>query len=344
MQTELTKPGPLLQPDGRLAQVGWARQPLLECNLESARFYALRPFQRVRIKRWDYYAVFSPRRFFSATIADLGYAGNLFVYSMDFETGDLHEEGLVVPLGKGVQLPRNSTEGTSRFENKDLRLVFDVQPGCRHVSVSWPGFHAGRGIQAEIDLQTPPGYESMNIVIPIGDRRFYYNRKINSLPASGFVKYGEVSETLDPQTCSGSLDWGRGVWEYQSYWNWASASGFLPDGRRIGLNLGCGFGDLSQAGENAIILQNRVHKLGSVKFDYKPGGYMEAWRFQDEDSRLNLVFTPFKERIASTNLGIITSLVHQVFGRYNGTALSDDGEQIRVKDLVGFAEEHHARW
>ena len=38
---------------------------------------------------------YSPRRgFFSATIADLGYAGNLFVYVMDFETGELHEEGL----------------------------------------------------------------------------------------------------------------------------------------------------------------------------------------------------------------------------------------------------------
>ena len=118
MQTELTQPGPLLQPDGRLAQVGWARQPVLDCNLEAARFYAFKPFQHFRIKRWDYYAVFSPRRFFSATIADLGYAGNLFVYTMDFETGELHEEGLVVPFGKGVELPRNSTAGESRFEDK----------------------------------------------------------------------------------------------------------------------------------------------------------------------------------------------------------------------------------
>jgi len=116
MQTELTQPGPLLQPDGRLAQVGWSRQPLLDCNLEAARFYAFRPLQHFRIKRWDYYAVFTPQRFFSATIADLGYAGNLFVYTMDFASGNLHEEGLVVPFGKGVELPRNSSAGISRFE------------------------------------------------------------------------------------------------------------------------------------------------------------------------------------------------------------------------------------
>ena len=158
MQTELTQPGPLLQADGKLAQVGWARQPILDCNLESARFYTLTPMQRFRIKRWDYYAVFSPRRFFSATIADLGYAGNLFVYTMDFETGDLHEEGIVVPFGKGVTLPRNSSEGNSHFEDARLKLDFSLFADHRHLSVSWPSFHNGRGIQAEIDLQIPAGY------------------------------------------------------------------------------------------------------------------------------------------------------------------------------------------
>jgi hypothetical protein len=344
MQTELTQSGPLLQPDGRLAQIGWSRHPLLDCNLESARFYAVRPLQRFRIKRWDYYAVFSPKRFFSATIADLGYAANLFVYTMDFATGDLHEEGLVVPFGKGVCLPRNSNAGDSHFEDKRLKLDFSLHPERRHLSVSWPAFHDGRGISAEIDLAAPPEYESMNITIPIGAKRFYYNRKLNCMPASGAVHYGDLAETLDPAACLGSLDWGRGVWEYQSYWNWASASGFLPDGRTIGLNLGCGFGDLSRAGENAVILDNHIHKLEQVKFDYVPGDYMRPWNFTDSQGRFNLVFTPFKDRTAQTNLGVITSLVHQMFGRYNGTAVTDQGETLQIKDLVGFAEEHHARW
>jgi hypothetical protein len=36
---------------------------------------------------------------------------------------------------------------------------------------------------------------------------------------------------------------GTRVWEYRSFWNWASASGYLPDGSTLGLNLGKGFGD-----------------------------------------------------------------------------------------------------
>jgi len=344
MQTKLTQPGPLLNPDGGLAQVGWSPQPLLDCNLEAARFYTLRPFQHFRIKRWDYYAVFSPQRFFSATIADLGYAANIFVYTMDFATGDLHEEGLVIPLGRGVTLPRNSIEGDSSFKNGKVSLTFTLRGAERHLSVSWLGFHDGRGMEADITLYCPPEYESMTIVIPIGAKRFYYNRKINCMPARGTVRYGELVETLDPKTCLGSLDWGRGVWEYQSYWNWASASGFLPDGRTVGLNLGCGFGDLSKAGENALILDNRIHKLEQVKFDYASGDYMKPWKFTDAEGRLDLVFTPFKDRTAVTNLAVITSEVHQMFGRYNGKAVTDHGEVIQIKDLIGFAEEHHAKW
>ena len=344
MQNELTRPGTLLAQDGRLEQVGWSRQPILDCNLEAARFLLVRPLQRFRIKRWDYYAVFTPRSFFSATIADLGYAGNLFVYRMDFETGELHEEGLVIPFAKGIQLPRNSMDGDSHFENDKVKLHFSASAGMRTITVAWPDFHGGRGIQADIRLTCPPEYESMTIVIPIGDKRFYYNRKINSMPAEGTIKYGDSLETLTPQTGSGSLDWGRGVWEYQTDWNWASSSGFLSDGRKVGLNLGCGFGDLTKAGENALILDNHIHKLGEVKFDYNPADYMKPWKFSDSDGRLALTFTPFKERLAKTNLGIIFSEVHQMFGRYNGKAVTDDGETINIKDLIGFAEEQHARW
>jgi hypothetical protein len=344
MQTELTQPELLLTPNGDLAQIGWSRQPILDCNLEAAHFYLLKPFQRFRIKRWDYYAVFSPRGFFSATIADLGYAGNLFVYVMDFETGELHEEGLVIPFGKGVQLPRNSTEGDSHFKSEKVRLDFRVSTTQRNISVAWPEYHDGRGIHADFNLTCPTGYESMVITIPIGKKRFYYNRKINCLPAAGTIKYGDNIETLTPQTCSGSLDWGRGVWEYQSYWNWASGSGYLADGRSIGLNLGCGFGDLSKAGENALILDNRIHKLENVKFDYTSGEYMKPWKFKDQAGRLDLSFEPFKERLAQTKLAIIFSEVHQMFGHYNGTAVADNGEVIPIKNLVGFAEEHHARW
>jgi hypothetical protein len=344
MQNEITQPGPLLNAAGRLAQVGWSPQPLLDCNLEAARFYALRPLQFLRLKRWDYYAVFTPQRFFSATIADLGYAGNIFVYTLEFASGELHEEGLVLPLSRGVRLPRDSQAGESGYTGKGVTLRFEAAPGQRQVFVDWPAFHDGRGMRADLHLLCPAEHESMTIVIPIGKKRFYYNRKINCMPASGYLRYGGIQDELLPSDSLASLDWGRGVWDYRSFWNWASASGFLADGRRIGLNLGCGFGDLSAATENCLVLESRIHKLDQVRFEYDPADYSQPWKFSDNEGRLSLVFTPFKDRTAQTNLGIIFSQVHQMFGRYSGFAIADDGERIEIDGLIGFAEEHKARW
>lgn len=345
MQQEIARPGPLLNAQGRLDQIGWSRQPLLDPNLEQAAFYPplTRGLQRFRMKRWDYYAVFTPQRFFSATVANLGYASNIFVYTLDWRTGELHEEGLVVSAGS-TSLPRVPGAGEAVYEGKQAKLIFKAVPGERQVLVDWPAFDGGRGIRADLHLLQRPDHESMNIVIPIRGERFYYNHKINCLPVEGLLQYGNLREEILPDQSLASLDWGRGVWEYQSYWNWASASGFLPDGRTIGLNLGCGFGDTSQATENALILNGRLHKLNQVTFDYTSGRYMDPWKFRDDQERLNLTFTPFKERTARSNLLVIFSEVHQMFGRYSGTVTADDGEIITIDGLTGFAEEHHARW
>ena len=342
-QAELNRSTALLDAEGNLVQVGWARQPLLDCNLENVRFYRVRPFQRFRVKRWDYYGVTTPACFFSVTLADLGYAGQAFVYLADLETGDYHEETLTIPLGRGISLPRNSSAGESRFDNGKNRLLFQVEPNGRRLSIHWPGFN-GQGLSAELSLHLLPEHESMNIVIPIPGKRFYYNRKVNCIPAEGWIKHGDERVQVNPAESLANLDWGRGVWEYKSFWVWASASGFLADGRTVGLNLGFGFGDTSAATENALILDGRVHKLGQVDFTYDNENFKHPWQMASPDGRLELELAPFMERVATTNLLLITSEVHQIFGRYRGTVRTDDGESIHLDGLVGFAEEHHARW
>lgn len=347
-QIELRQPSPLLSADGALAQIGWSRQPLLDCNLEDARFYRLRFLQRWRIKRWDYYGLTTPDHFFSATLADLGYAGQVFIYLIDFTSGEYHEAALTLPFARGIAIPRNSTAGDSTFDNGQVRLAFRHEAEGRRISVVWPQF-GGKDLAAEMGLRVKPDHESMTIVIPMNAarlpaRRFYYNRKINCLPAGGHLTWGDQQLEFKPSDTLGNLDWGRGIWDYRSFWVWASASGFLPDARTVGLNLGFGFGDTSQATENALILNGRLHKLGQVDFQYSRASFKRPWKMSSADGRLDLEFTPFFERVAQTNLLLITSEVHQMFGRYHGTVVADDGEAIKIDGLIGWAEEHHARW
>ena len=285
------------------------------------------------MKRWNYFAVFSPGRFFSATLADLGYAGNIFVYTLDFESGQLHEEGLVIPLSKGSDLA-NGTTGTSNFDGKGVRLHFQSSNQAHQIQVDWPAFDDDRGISADLLLSIPPEQQSMNITIPIrGNAIITTTRSTACRPAESCVM------AISPKTLHPG---------YHPWASWIGAAGCgntavsgigpaLPDscrmGAPIGLNLGCGFGDTSAATENAILLNGRVHKLDQVTFEYNPKDYMQPWKFRDNHKRLTLDFIPFKDRLATTHLGMIDSVVHQMFGRYSGFVVTDGGEKIDISTV-----------
>ena len=53
---------------------------------------------------------------------------------------------------------------------------------------------------------------------------------------------------------------------------------------------------------------------------------------------------PFKDRFAATKLLVIDSEVHQLFGRYSGKVLRTMEKKFVIDGLIGFAEEHKARW
>jgi hypothetical protein len=340
-QHEVVEPSPLLDHSGSLVQAGWARQPLLDCNLEEARTVRFGPLQRFRIKRWDYYGVTSPDGYFSITLADLGYAGTAFIYLVDFATGTFHEESVTIPFGRGLALARNSDSGRCTYSSKHVQVRFDAKQASRRLRVRWDDFD---GVQLRADLQytLPPGHESTVMATPIRGNRFYYNRKINAMPVEGTLQNGASTSIVSPDTSLGNLDWGRGVWEYASFWVWASASGFLSDGRTVGLNFGYGFGDTSAAVENTVLLGGRIHKLGDVDIDYSDSDFMRSWRMCSE--RVDLIFTPFLERVAATNLVLVRSKVHQLFGRYSGSVTDDAGNVVQIDNVVGWAEEHHASW
>lgn len=344
MEQLITKPGELLDPDGSLITRGWSPQPLLDSNLEKAKFYTLKFLQPMRLKRWDYYGLTTDKYYFSFTVSDIGYLGMIFVYVIDFENKKMHEETIAVPFANGVKIARNSQDGITEFKSNKVQLSFFAKNDQRKLSIRWKNFQDGKDLNAELEFALLASHESMNIVIPIEDKRFYFNRKINCMPVNGWVEYlGERLEII-PEKALGNLDWGRGVWAYESFWVWASASGFTSDGLRIGLNMGYGFGDTSAASENAFIIDGKIHKIGKLTFEYNPDNFMQPWKMESEDKRIQLTFTPFLERTATTDVKLLYSEVHQMFGRYEGNLVADDGTTIEIINLVGFAEEHHARW
>ena len=91
-----------------------------------------------------------------------------------------------------------------------------------------------------------------------------------------------------------------------------------------------------------MLLDGLIHKLGDVQFEYDNVDFMAPWQMRSD--RVELTFTPFLDRTAQTNLMVIRSEVHQMFGHYAGTVVDDGGNDVPINGLIGWAEEHQARW
>jgi len=375
MEREITGNGPLLDAGGRLRERGWSRRPVLAYDRAAITAPAW------RIKEWDYYCVLGPERGLALTIADNGYMGFLSASVLDLAEGGHVSDSVMTAFPMGaMRLPGSSEEGKVEVSAGTTILRFEAGSGERRLFVSWPGFGAkdaprlprasccgslppdearpivlrdrisgGVGLEGELVLSEIPAGESMTIATPFaGDgRRFYYNRKVNCMSARGSFRLGNLETRLEPESAFGVLDWGRGVWPYANLWYWASASGLVGASdrpKRFGFNLGYGFGDTSAASENALFLEGRAHKLGRLTFEIDPADFLRPWRIRDEEGRLDLRLDPSFDRSSKTDLLALASIQHQVFGTWSGRARLDDGTELTIEGLKGFAEEVKNRW
>ena len=335
MQHEVTRHQRLLDRRGFVQEPGFARSLVWDYNRENIHA------PKFRIKEWNYYLVANEDFGVAFTISDLGYLGLISVSFLNLK--EKWEKTNTVldlfPMGS-YQLGRDSSQGNAKFHNKKMAVSYRTEPGKRYIFCKYPDFYQGMDFEAKICLRQPD-MESMCIATPWKEKptAFYYNQKIACMPAKGYAKLGDKKYIFSPKRDFGVLDWGRGVWTYNNVWYWGIGSGQI-DGTPFGFNLGYGFSDRSSATENVIYYDGKVHKLEEVDFGIpKKSGepfdydYMKPWQMTSSDGRFEGTLTPVLDRRADTNIGIVASFQHQIFGRLTGKAVLDDGRVIEMKEF-----------
>ena len=342
MQHEITRTIPLLDGHGNLTEPGWARSLLPVYDRSKVKGGP------ARLKEWDYYLVMGEGFALALTIADNSYMGLDSISLLDFNEGwqVTRSPMKLLPMGS-TGLPASSRKGDVAVAGKGYGILFQNAGTRRTLTAHMDRFRDGADLDAHVVLTDEPA-ESIVMCTPFDKPgHFYFNQKINCLRAAGTVMLGGRTYRFDPERDFGVLDWGRGVWTYHNTWYWGSASG-LVDGEPFGFNIGCGFGDTSAATENVLFYKGRAHKLGKVRFGIPKRGadynYLAPWRFVGDDGRFELDFRPVMDRASCTSAAVIKSDQHQVFGRFNGTVVLDDGTALPVRDLMGFAERVENRW
>lgn len=338
-QHQLTK-GLLLDEKGNLNEAGYATSLVKTYQRSAVKVKGM------RIKEWDYYYVGNEHVGISLTVADNSYMWLTSSTLFDFDQAKEISWTKMgwFPNGK-LHLPETSEKGNIVFKKKNQSFEFLIENGKRHLKVHLNKFKDDKDLIVDLVLEKMVK-DSMVIATPFQKpKHFYYNQKINLLKAQGTVQFG--SQQLDFKDSYGVLDWGRGVWTYKNTWYWSSMSGVYQN-HKIGFNLGYGFGDTSKASENMLFYDDEVFKFDDVLFEIpqKDGidDYMSQWKFTSKDGRINLVFNPILDRHSHSNVVVISSKQHQVFGTFSGSFTIDAKRKIEFEKMMGFAEKVMNKW
>lgn len=342
MQNQILDAGPLLKEDGTLANMGWAKDLFLQYRRDAIKA------SKFRIKEWDYYCIINheTKKAIALTIADNSYMGLLSVSYLDLDKPMQITKSSIKAFTMGkYNMPSTSKEGSISVKQGDVFLEFIKDKNMRVLKVDYKNFKGNSSLKGEIRLYQKEDMDTMVIATPFKEdkKAFYYNQKINCMEAEGEILFKDERITFTNKNSFGVLDWGRGVWTYSNTWYWGSLSGVV-DNIPFGFNIGYGFGDTSRATENMVFYNYGAHKLTDVYFHIPKDDYLKPWKFTSSDNRFEMDFKPIIDRSANMNLIFLKSIQHQVFGYFTGKVVLDDGKEIYIKDILGFAEKVTNKW
>ncbi|HVN85384.1 MAG TPA: DUF2804 domain-containing protein [Candidatus Binatia bacterium] len=314
------------------AAVGWSRTPLVRANLSG---------HWPRKKRWNFWNWIGPRFVFSVTLADIDYAAFCQMTFTDFETKQ--SIGAMARTRSGSIVMPEHVERTVSFRGSTMEYA-NVNDGG-DMKVDFAGTtKSGERVVADFIVRRPRGHESLNIVVPWTRERFQLNSKHNTLPCEGSITVGKARYAMDPAECHAVQDFGRGIWPYRSFWNWGVATG-VQNGRLIGVNVGAKWTTGTGMNENGLCVDGRLYKImEDLVWRYDPSNWMQPWHVRAARSGMvDLTLEPFTAHCPMLNLGIVRSGGVCAFGRWRGT-IRFDGQELPVRNLIGWAEEFSHRW
>ena len=312
--------------------VGWSRVPLVRANLKD---------HWPRKKRWNFWNWISPEFVFSVTVSDIDFACFCAANLIDFENRKTCTAFSLKP-GGSIVMPEEVEQsifyesGLLQFSMLNNGGDIKVNFACKNMS--------GQKASADFVIHKPHGHETLNIVVPWSDDRFQMNSKHNTLPVEGVVVLGKKKYVMNPESCHGVQDFGRGMWPYHSFWNWGVGTG-QQDGELIGVNMGAKWTTGTGSNENGICYNGRLHKvMEDLNWEYDPQNWMKPWRIRTTYSdMIDLSLTPFHPQKTSLSLGLLSTGGTCCFGRWNGT-LKFNNKTVKVNNLIGWAEEFEHRW
>lgn len=289
-------------------------------------------------KQFQFVGLTSPRYTLGCAVVSLKYVSNAFVYLCDRLTGEQREISLLQPLSHRCRMADTPDSGLHRFRKSGIDFNFHASTAPRRRQVEI----LGSDLHIDFSIAEPNGFQPLAVCTRTGYAGWTYTQKATALNARGHIRWNGLDLAVD-DSFLGSYDWSCGYLRRQTAWNWASLSGVLSDGTRVGANLANGVNETGLT-ENGFWVDGRLHPIGPVQFQFSRRDRRQPWHIRSDCGRLNLTFTSAGERCEKLDLYLLASNFTQLTGCFSGTFTLDDGRLMELELIPGFCEDHYAKW
>ncbi len=288
-------------------------------------------FKKFRFNQFNFIGVMGSELMAGFAIVRFKGLSNGFFYVYDRKTNQLFEISKI-SLGLSSSIGSNPSNINSSFKFPGLELKINGNKI----------FAKGKNLLINATLGTEK-LEPLRVCTRAGYRGWVFTEKTSPVTISGTLEYDGKTIDLSSPEYMALIDWSAGFMRRNTFWNWASIAGTLPDNRSIGLNLASGVNETAFT-ENAFWVDGKMIKTDTVNFRFDPDDLMKEWKVSSFDKKIDLVFTPESYREDKTNAILIGTRFTQLMGTFDGVFTTDDGEKIEVEKLAGWTEDHYAKW
>ncbi len=285
----------------------------------------------------------------SAVYADVDHFGLADVWWADLSTGASGGHAIVAGRDAGFALPERPGTAPLRIDRDGLALdIVDDETGTR-LTGTWTE-PDGRPGRLDVRVALPPGHESLNVVIPWDDTTFNYTSKHQARRPRERCRSARSDGRSAARPATRGACWTSAAaagrpWPAEIAWNWGGGAG-RAGAHVVGLQFGAKWNgalgihrerhhrrrtaDQDRQRARLAVLVGRAD--GNPGASSTPAGSSTSRLPRGSTSTTNL---PGRDKGSET---------HQVFGTWSGRLRTDDGLELVLEGLQGFAEEARQEW
>lgn len=327
----------LVNSDGNI-QYGLYDEPIAEVNYQD--FQLETPmglplpkwYKKLQRNKFVFWGIVGADVMIGLAIVDLKYLTNGFFYTYDVKSKKIIEFKKIALPSKNVLIDSSPEFGESNFISKDLKIYCSTNS----LSVQTPT------VNLELSFELKP-LNPLRMCTRSGYRGWAYTQKTSPIPISGTLTWNDKIIELESPDYYALRDWTLGFMRHKTFWNWASTACQLPDSRSFGLNLSCGVNETSFT-ENAFWIDQEMTKVDMVNFEFNAKDLYQKWTIESSDGRIKLSFQPDAHRSEKVQAFLIASNFTQLVGIFSGFVVTKENEQIKLDNVLGWAEDHYAKW